>query len=127
MASELRVNTLKDASGNNSIAASFVAGGSAKMWAFIEGDGTPTLSDSLNVSSINDQETAVTTTNFTSNMTNADYSAVGTPRDNDEIIVIQELVSGAPRSTSAVALKTHNLSGTQDSNSRSYTLHGDLA
>ena len=59
MASELRVNTLKDASGNNSIAASFVAGGSAKMWAFIEGDGTPTLSDSLNVSSINDQETCL--------------------------------------------------------------------
>jgi hypothetical protein len=32
MASELRVNTLKDASGNNSIATSFVAGGSAKAW-----------------------------------------------------------------------------------------------
>ena len=30
MASELRVNTLKDASGNNSIATSFVAGGSAR-------------------------------------------------------------------------------------------------
>jgi hypothetical protein len=79
------------------------------------------------VSSINDQETGVTTTNFTSNMTNADYSANGTPRDNDEIMVIQELVSSAPRSTSAVALKTHNLSGSQDSNSRSYTVNGDLA
>ena len=33
MASELRVNTLKDAAGNNSIATSFVAGGSAKAWA----------------------------------------------------------------------------------------------
>ena len=32
MASELRVNTLKDASGNNSIATSFVASGSAKAW-----------------------------------------------------------------------------------------------
>ena len=32
MASELRVNTLKDAAGNNSIATSFVAGGSAKAW-----------------------------------------------------------------------------------------------
>ena len=31
MASELRVNTLKDASGNNSIATSFVANGSVKM------------------------------------------------------------------------------------------------
>ena len=36
MASELRVNTLKDASGNNSIAmSSFVAQGSAKVWVAI--------------------------------------------------------------------------------------------
>ena len=32
MASELRVNTLKDASGNNSVATSTVARGSAKAW-----------------------------------------------------------------------------------------------
>ena len=31
MASELRVNTLKDASGNNSVAMEYVAGGSAKL------------------------------------------------------------------------------------------------
>ena len=32
MASELRVNTLKDASGNNSVATSVVIAGSAKAW-----------------------------------------------------------------------------------------------
>ena len=32
MASELRVNTLKDASGNNSIATSVVHNGVAKCW-----------------------------------------------------------------------------------------------
>ena len=32
MASELRVNTLKDASGNNSIATSVVFNGTAKAW-----------------------------------------------------------------------------------------------
>ena len=32
MASELRVNTLKDASGNNSVATSTVAEGTAKAW-----------------------------------------------------------------------------------------------
>ena len=37
MASELRVNTLKDAAGNNSIATSFVAGGSAKTWVNFNG------------------------------------------------------------------------------------------
>ena len=32
MASELRVNTLKDASGNNSVATSVIAEGTAKAW-----------------------------------------------------------------------------------------------
>ena len=32
MASELRVNTLKDASGNNSVATSVVFNGTAKAW-----------------------------------------------------------------------------------------------
>ena len=32
MASELRVNTLKDANGNNSVGLSYVAEGSAKAW-----------------------------------------------------------------------------------------------
>ena len=40
MASELRVNTLKDANGNNSIATSFVAGGSAKAWVNFDGTAT---------------------------------------------------------------------------------------
>jgi hypothetical protein len=52
MASELRVNTLKDAAGNNSIATSFVAGGSAKAWVTFDGTGTSgaTVRDSFNVS-----------------------------------------------------------------------------
>ena len=42
MASELRVNTLKDASGNNSIAMSFVAPASAKYFVHYA-QGTPVL------------------------------------------------------------------------------------
>ena len=52
MASELRVNTLKDASGNNSIATSFVAGGSSKSWMLLNGTGTIALGDSLNITSV---------------------------------------------------------------------------
>ena len=47
MASELRVNTIKDASGNNSIATSFVAGGSAKAWVNLNGTGTIATRDSF--------------------------------------------------------------------------------
>ena len=64
MASELRVNTLKDAAGNNSIATSFVAGGSAKAWNCFNTDAV--LRDSLNTASITDNGTANFDTNLTS-------------------------------------------------------------
>ena len=73
MASELRVNTLKDASGNNSIATSFVAGGSAKVWANLQGSDA-SIRDSLNVSSATDVGTGRETLTFSSNMVNDDYS-----------------------------------------------------
>ena len=38
MASILRVNTLTDASSNNSVAMSTVAGGTAKTWINLDGD-----------------------------------------------------------------------------------------
>ena len=55
MASELRVNTLKDASGNNSIATSYVANGSAKAWSQVKQTDTFAVNDSFNISSGVDQ------------------------------------------------------------------------
>ena len=53
MASELRVNTLKDASGNNSIATSFVAGGSAKSYGYAQQrTATVELKDSFNMTGL---------------------------------------------------------------------------
>ena len=77
MASELRVNTLKDAAGNNSIATSFVAGGSAKAWVTFNGSasGAP-VRDSFNVASTDDDGTGLYGVNFTSAMANANYSSV---------------------------------------------------
>ena len=49
MASELRVNTLKDASGNNSIATSVVANGSAKAWINFNQTSTQAIRDSFNI------------------------------------------------------------------------------
>jgi hypothetical protein len=75
MASELRVNTLKDASGNNSIATSFVAGGSAKAWMkFNASSGTPSINDSLNFSSFTDEATGNHTISFSSSFGNANYA-----------------------------------------------------
>tara|TARA_E500000318_G_scaffold94533_1_gene93920 strand:+ start:639 stop:1034 length:396 start_codon:yes stop_codon:yes gene_type:complete len=73
MASELRVDTLKDSSGNNSVGMAYVSGGSAKAWANLNGN-TFGLRDSFSVSSATDQGTGDYTINFTNSMGNNDYS-----------------------------------------------------
>ncbi len=74
MASELRVNTLKDAAGNNSIGMSYVAEGTAKAWNRFAGGSVPTLLDSLNNSTATDNGTGDYTFAFTSSMGNANYA-----------------------------------------------------
>ena len=74
MASELRVNTLKDASGNNSVGMSFVAEGTAKAWLNLNGSGTIAVRDSFNVSGVTDVSTGIYTTAFSSSFGNANYS-----------------------------------------------------
>ena len=73
MASELRVNTLKDASGNNSIGVSYVAEGTAKQWSKVNQDAL-SITDSFNTASIADVATGEYSCNFTSNMSNANYA-----------------------------------------------------
>jgi len=73
MASELRVNTLKDASGNNSIATSVVFNGSAKAWATCSTNPSTVTRDSYNNASLTDNGTGDTTFTLTSNMVNDDY------------------------------------------------------
>tara|TARA_R100000278_G_scaffold44106_1_gene38457 strand:+ start:296 stop:700 length:405 start_codon:yes stop_codon:yes gene_type:complete len=77
MASELRVNTLKDASGNNSIGMSYVAEGTAKVWINFNGTGTIATRDSFNVSSVTDHSTGDFSVNYANNMGNDDYAFGG--------------------------------------------------
>ena len=75
MASELRVNTLKDASGNNSVATSVVANGSAKAWINFNQTSTQAIRDSFNISSITDAATGQTSPiAFTNSMSDANFS-----------------------------------------------------
>ena len=73
MASELRVNTLKDASGNNSIGMSYVAEGSAKVWGSVQGSNAA-FNDSFNCSSLADNGTGDGTPSFTNSMANTNYA-----------------------------------------------------
>ena len=78
MASILRVNTLTDASSNNSVAMSTINQGTAKMWGKVDqSDGSPAIADSFNLGSITDNATGNTTHTFTNAMSNDNYSGQG--------------------------------------------------
>ena len=75
MASELRVDTLKDSSGNNSVGMSYVAGGSAKVWISLTMT-TATNEDSLNVGSITDNSAGNFSINASTSFANSDYAVM---------------------------------------------------
>ena len=73
MASILRVNTLTDASSNNSTAMSTINKGTVKAWTNFNGTGTIATRESFNVSSLNDDNTGRYTVSFSSNMEDANF------------------------------------------------------
>jgi len=85
MASELRVDTLKDSSGNNSVGMSYVAEGSAKAWSVFDGSGTAAIGDSFAVTSLTDEGTGSYTTTFTNAFNTSDYALPTSTRNNHMI------------------------------------------
>ena len=73
MASILRVDTLTDASSNNSIAMSTVFNGSVKAWLRVNGTGTPAFTDNFNGSSVTDNGTGDYTITISNDMNNSSY------------------------------------------------------
>jgi len=82
MASILRVDTLTDASSNNSIATSVLFNGSNKAWINLNGSSTIANRDSYNISGITDNGTGDYTETFTSSMSNANYSPACVVQDD---------------------------------------------
>jgi|TARA_B100000035_G_scaffold299301_1_gene293845 hypothetical protein len=126
MASELRVNTLKDASGNNSIATSFVAGGSAKCWGHVT-QGTTALDDSFNCSSISDDATGRFTITRTTSMGNDDYCVAGAVMADRGGLVGANSADTFTASQTKFAITNSNDSGYQDYNRSCFQIMGDLA
>ena len=137
MASELRVNTIKDANGNNSIATSFVAGGSAKYFVHYN-QVTPAVVKSLNSSSVTDTATGRFTINYTSAFNDANYglnSGLGAnttdAQSNRGGHSIGFTNGGTPTTSSAPINYLYGASqsnASTDIDTTSYhTLYGDLA
>jgi len=122
MASILRVNTLTDASSNNSTAMSTVFGGSAKAWHHGSSDGT-SLEDSFNVGSLTDTATGKQTVNFSSNMTNVHYAVQNGPHQGQtRLSFCESLATSSYISSMYNANNSDYLDAHQNS-----TVHGDLA
>ena len=126
MASELRVNTLKDASGNNSVATSVVAEGTAKAWANIDGSGTVSFRDSFNTSGLTDNGTGDYTTSFSTSFGNVNYSFTYCGAQDGAETTYQMKSSSMAAGTHQVQLK--NAAGTvTDRDFICGTFHGDRA
>ena len=127
MASELRVNTLKDAAGNNSIGMSTVAEGSAKAFVNINGTGTIAIRSSSNAASITDNGTGNYTVTFTNAMNNAEYGANVTGATGDTQSVA---IGGRYTTSTASACNFSNAVAGVGGTDVSYThvcINGDLA
>jgi len=133
MASELRVNTLKDAAGNNSVAMQYVAEGSAKAWGHLAAGGA-SLPDSFNLSSIDDDGTGEYGLNYTSAMNSATYSATSTINfnhaadNNTRHLVIESKATGSVEVDGGyTAGSTAHFTAYDIETTGSVTVHGDLA
>ena len=135
MASELRVNTLKDASGNNSIATSTINQGTAKAWSNYN-QSTPAVTGSFNIASVTDVSNGKHAVNFTSSMSDTTYAvAVYVRRNNDTDSAGASLTSNSTdtKTTSAMNFKTIFLdggtaaNGLTDYSENGHHFMGDLA
>ena len=127
MASELRVNTLKDASGNNSVAMSTVAEGSAKSWANFTGTGTIALSDSFNVASLTDVGTGKYDTNFTNSMSNGTFAIHVNSDANTTNDAFNRTAGGSNNTTAKGQARHYESNSLADTALVITTVHGDLA
>ncbi len=122
MASILRVNTLTDASSNNSIATSVLFNGSAKAWNNVT-QGTSAIQDSYNISSISDDATGRFTQNYTSNMSNDLFSVSGTCQNAGNIATTGTFGSSATQFQTVVT----STASANDYDDACNSVHGDLA
>ena len=128
MASELRVNTLKDASGNNSVGMSTVAEGSAKAWVNFVGSssGIP-IGDSFNVSGNTDNGTGDYTITYSNAMGNGNYSLTGVGQAGGGSSVMALAVNQTGGLTTPSARVFTKTGSPADSDLVTSTIQGDLA
>ena len=120
MASILRVNTLTDASSNNSTAMSTINQGTAKAW--VQATDAAALSDSFNISGGTDNGTGDYTTTFSTNMGNTTYAVPATMAQDASVFTINKA-----RATSSVRMFNVRHDNVSSDKKQCYAVFGDLA
>jgi len=114
--STLRLTTISNQTGSASVPSDTVINGSAKAWVNFNGTGTVAIRASFNVSSITDGGVGDYTVNFTTAMTDANYSVQLASGDNNSgYAVIAGLASGNTAGAAKVATLNGGFSARQDS------------
>ena len=123
MASILRVDTLTDASSNNSTAMSTINQGTAKAWVAAEADAQ--RSDSFNMSGSTDHGDGDFSYNLSSNFATLHYAQSGIVEVSADA---KTLIRNTDRqSTSVIAVEVVNNSNTNQNYDHDVLAHGDLA
>ena len=103
--STLKVNTIQDASGGNSLTPSNVKQGIAKVWInYSQSNGS--TRDSFNVSSFTDNEDGVSTVNFSITMPNDDYCVCGSTAQGENSIADADVICFRSYTTTSVVVET---------------------
>ena len=127
MASILRVDTLTDASSNNSTAMSTINQGTAKAWACFVQDTSHTFHDSFNMASLTDSGAGFSAVSYTNNFNNDDYASPGLSGKGGARLYLDS-VGDAGKGTSSMQLYVANTSGTgTDADDVNISGLGDLA
>ena len=126
MASELRVTTIANNAGSESVDTTYVVNGSAKAWFSLDGDAsTPVFFDSFNCASITDT-VGKPKIHFTNSMSNDDFAASGL--SGESVGAALSFGSDTPKTTSTVIYKCMNSSfSVGDTTNLDGIIMGDLA
>ena len=124
MASQLKITTLSNLAGTESVNTTYVVNGSAKAWAKYQGSGTVAFNDSLGCASISDNGTGLYSVTLTNAFSSSNYATAG------EDSAGEMFIENAAAHTTTTFNTTHtNATGGsfQDPANISVILMGDLA
>ena len=124
--STLEVSNLND--GTTTVATTFVTNGSAKAWVNLDGTGTATLRDTLNITSVTDDGTGRYDFSITNAMSSTNYVINASGRQDETAPFTGVAVGVDTESSSVVHVSCRLTSGSlADQEILCCSLQGDLA